>query len=277
MRVVVNYRSSRGEADDVVDSIRSAGGQVMAAQADVRDASAVRGMVEQVRAAMGEVEVLVHNALIPYAIKSFDEISADELGGKVEQEIRAAFVMTKAVVPGMTKRGYGRIVYLGTVLSERPREGMIALGTSKAALGSFARFVAQELGPRGITVNVVAPGPVAETNIGKAALAVDPAHLAPDDPAVTALLRANRRALRTIHDQPDLAARYVNALIPSLTKAEACRYFERYVAPYFTADGRHDPGVGAQAVPSVAQELGVPTVPDTADLYRTEPAERPAA
>ena len=70
MRVVVNYRSSRGEADDVVASIRSAGGRAMAVQADVRDGSAVLGMVEQVRAAMGEVEVLAHNALIPYAIKS---------------------------------------------------------------------------------------------------------------------------------------------------------------------------------------------------------------
>jgi 3-oxoacyl-[acyl-carrier protein] reductase len=170
MRVVVNYRSSRDEAEGVVASIRSAGGQAMAAQADVRDAPAVRGMVEQVRVAMGEVQVLVHNALIPYAIKSFDEISADELGGKLDQEMRAAFVMTKAVVPGMTMRGYGRIVYLGTVLSQHPREGMIALGTSKAALSSFARFVAQELGPRGITVNVVAPGPVAETSTADAAL-----------------------------------------------------------------------------------------------------------
>jgi 3-oxoacyl-[acyl-carrier protein] reductase len=163
MRVVVNYRSSRDEADDVVASIRSAGGQAMAVQADVRDGSAVLGMVEQVRAAMGEVEVLVHSALIPYAIKSFDEISWDELGGKLEQEMRAAFLITKAVVPGMTTRGYGRIVYLDTVLSRHPREGMIALGTSKAALSQFARFVAQELGPRGITVNMVAPGPVDET------------------------------------------------------------------------------------------------------------------
>jgi 3-oxoacyl-[acyl-carrier protein] reductase len=163
MRVVVNYRSSRDEADDVVASIRSAGGQAMAMQADVRDGSAVLGMVEQVRAAMGEVEVLVHSALIPYAIKSFDEISWDELGGKLEQEMRAAFLITKAVVPGMTTRGYGRIVYLDTVLSRHPREGMIALGTSKAALSQFARFVAQELGPRGITVNMVAPGPVDET------------------------------------------------------------------------------------------------------------------
>jgi 3-oxoacyl-[acyl-carrier protein] reductase len=168
MRVVVNYRSSRDEADEVVASIRSADGRAMAVQADVRDESAVLSMIEQVRDAMGEVEVLVHNALIPYAIKSFDEISWDELGGKLEQEMRAAFVMTKAVVPGMTRRGYGRIVYLGTVLSLRPREGMIALGTSKAALTQFARFVAQELGPRGITVNVVAPGPVEQTIIADA-------------------------------------------------------------------------------------------------------------
>ncbi|MEU1535416.1 SDR family NAD(P)-dependent oxidoreductase, partial [Streptomyces fagopyri] len=50
--------------------------------------------------------------------------------------------------------------YLGTGLSRRPRQGMIALGTAKAALEQFARYLAQELGPRGITVNVVSPGPV---------------------------------------------------------------------------------------------------------------------
>jgi 3-oxoacyl-[acyl-carrier protein] reductase len=160
MRVAVNYHSSRDEANGVVASMRSAGSEAMAVQADVRDRSAVLGMVEQIRAAMGAVEVLVHNALIPYAIKSFDEISWDELGSKLEQEMRAAFLITKAVVPGMISRGYGRIVYLGAVLSERPQEGMIALGTSKAALSSFARYVAEELGSRGITVNVVAPGPV---------------------------------------------------------------------------------------------------------------------
>jgi 3-oxoacyl-[acyl-carrier protein] reductase len=158
MRIVVNYRSSRDRADDVVASIRSAGGEAMAVQADVRDRSDVLGMVEQVRAAMGEVEVLVHSALTPYAIKSFGEISWDELGSKLEQEMRAAFLITKAVVPGMISRGYGRIIYLGAVLSQRPQEGMIALGTSKAALSSFALYVAEALGPRGITVNVVAPG-----------------------------------------------------------------------------------------------------------------------
>jgi NitT/TauT family transport system substrate-binding protein len=102
-------------------------------------------------------------------------------------------------------------------------------------------------------------------------IAVDPAHIAPDDPAVLALVRANRRALRMIRDQPDLAVRYVNALIPSLTETQTRQLYERYVAPYFTADGRHDPSVAAQALSSVAEELGVSTVPDPADIYRTDP------
>jgi NitT/TauT family transport system substrate-binding protein len=108
-------------------------------------------------------------------------------------------------------------------------------------------------------------------------VAVDPVHIAPDDPAVLALVRANRRALRTIRDEPDLTVGYVNALIPSLSETEARHHYERYVAPYFTADGRHDPSVTAQAVPAMAEELGVPTVPDVAGIYRTEPAHGPSA
>lgn len=108
-------------------------------------------------------------------------------------------------------------------------------------------------------------------------VAVDPTHIAPDDPAVLALVRANRRALRTIHDEPDRAARYINDLIPSLTETEARQHYERYVAPHFTVDGRHDLSVAAQALPAVAKELGVSTVPDIADIYRTEPAEETAA
>ena len=69
-------------------------------------------------------------------------------------------------------------------------------------------------------------------------IAVDPTHISPDDPGVLALVRAHRRALRAIHDEPDLAARYINALIPSLTFAQARQHYERYVAPYFTTGGR---------------------------------------
>jgi NitT/TauT family transport system substrate-binding protein len=104
-------------------------------------------------------------------------------------------------------------------------------------------------------------------------VAVDTTRIAPADPAVQGLVRANRRALRTIRDDPDLAVRYINALIPSLTETEARQLCERYVAPYFTADGRHDPSVTARALSSVAEELRVSAVPDAADIYRTDPAE----
>jgi ABC-type nitrate/sulfonate/bicarbonate transport system substrate-binding protein len=108
-----------------------------------------------------------------------------------------------------------------------------------------------------------------EFRIPTVGIAVDPTYLAPDDPAVLALVRANVRALRTIHDEPDLAVRYVNALIPSLTPDQARQHYTRYVAPLFTVDGRHDPSVGAQALAGVAAELGVTQVPDAADVYRT--------
>ncbi len=167
MRVVINYLRSEQAAKEVVAGIEAAGGQAMAIQADVRDAAAVDAMLDRVRAEWGGVDVLVHNALTPYAIKPFQEMTWDELGGKLDDELRAAFVVTKAVLPAMTAQGWGRLIYLGTGLSRRPRAGMIALGTAKAALTQFARYLAQELGPQGITVNVVEPGPVAETKISQ--------------------------------------------------------------------------------------------------------------
>lgn len=165
MRVVVNYLSSAQDAEDVAAGIRAAGGQAMAVQADVRDAAAVQDLVERVEAAWGGIDVLVHNALIPYAIKPFQDMTWEELGGKVDEEMRAAFVVTKAVLPAMTAGGWGRLIYLSAILSRQPRPGFITLGTSKAALVQFARFLAQELGPQGITVNVVEPGPVTDTGI----------------------------------------------------------------------------------------------------------------
>ncbi|MFF7680156.1 SDR family NAD(P)-dependent oxidoreductase [Actinacidiphila glaucinigra] len=165
MRVVVNYLSSSEAAEEVVADIAAAGGQAMALQADVREVAAVKRMVERVAAVWDGVDVLVHNALIPYAVAPFRDMTWEELGGKLEAEMHAAFTVTKALLPGMTERRWGRIVYLGTGLSRRPREGMIALGTAKAALEQFARYLALELGPHGITVNVVAPGPVEDTRM----------------------------------------------------------------------------------------------------------------
>jgi 3-oxoacyl-[acyl-carrier protein] reductase len=156
-RVVVNHRASAAQADDVVASIGAAGGEAIAIQADVTSADDVAAMVAEVERRWSGIDVLVHNALTPYELSSFADLRWDQLSGKVDSELRAAFLATKAVVPGMRSRGQGRLIYLSTLLSRRPRKGMITLGTAKAALDQFVRYVAEELAPQGITANLVAP------------------------------------------------------------------------------------------------------------------------
>jgi NAD(P)-dependent dehydrogenase (short-subunit alcohol dehydrogenase family) len=165
LRVVVNYRSSAGEADDVVRAVTAAGGQAVAIRADVTDPGDVTAMVDETERRWGSVDVVVHNALIPFAVTSFDDLTWEQLGGKLDRELHAAFLITKAVVPEMINRKYGRLIYLSTGLSRRPRTGMITLGTAKAALDQFVRYVALELAPYGITANLVAPATVDDTKV----------------------------------------------------------------------------------------------------------------
>jgi 3-oxoacyl-[acyl-carrier protein] reductase len=164
-RVVVNYRSSADEAQQVVRAATDAGGEAMAVRADVTRGDEVAKMVAEAEKRWGRIDVLVHNALIPFDVTSFADLTWEQLGGKLERELRAAYLITKAIVPGMISRKYGRMVFLSTGLSKRPRDGMIALGTAKAAMDQFVRYIALELAPHGITANLVAPATVDETTV----------------------------------------------------------------------------------------------------------------
>ena len=181
-RVVVNYRSSEDEADEVVRATTAVGGEAVAIRADVTEADDVADMMSQTEQRWGRVDVLVHNALIPFDVTSFADLSWEQLGGKVDRELRAAFLITKAVVPGMISRGFGRLVYLSTGLSRRPREGMITLGTAKAAMDQFVRYVALELAPHGVTANLVAPATVNETKVTEQLSADQVRHLGATNP-----------------------------------------------------------------------------------------------
>lgn len=156
-KVVVNHRASAPQAEDVVATVIAAGGEAVAIKADVTEPDDVATMIDEINQRWGGVDVLVHNALTPYDITSFANLSWEQLGGKLDTELRAAFLATKAVVPGMMSRGHGRLIYLSALLSRRPRDGMITLGTAKAALDQFVRYIALELAPHGITANLVAP------------------------------------------------------------------------------------------------------------------------
>jgi len=181
-RVVVNYRSSVEEAEQVVRAATDAGGEAVAIRADVTQADEVAEMIGETEQQWGRVDVLVHNALIPFDVSSFADLSWQQLGGKVDRELRAAYLITKAVTPGMISRGYGRLVFLSTGLSRRPREGMIALGTAKAAMDQFVRYIALELAPHGITANLVAPATVDETKVTGQLTTEQVAHLGATNP-----------------------------------------------------------------------------------------------
>jgi 3-oxoacyl-[acyl-carrier protein] reductase len=159
-RVVVNVRSSTPQAEEVVATIAAAGGEAMAIKADVTVPNDVTAMVDEINRRWGGIDVLVHSVSTPFAVTSFTKLSWEQLGSKLDSELRAAFLTTKAVVPGMVSRGHGRLIYLSTGLSRHPRDGMITLGTAKAALDQFVRYVALELAPHGITANLVAPSTV---------------------------------------------------------------------------------------------------------------------
>jgi len=174
-RVVVNYHSSAQEADEVVAAVKAAGGEALSIRADVTEPDDVAAMFAETERHWGRIDVLVHNALIPYDVVSFADLSWEQLGGKLDRELHAAFLVTKAVVPGMISRSFGRLIYMTTILSRRPREGMINLGTAKAAMDQFVRYVALEVAPHGITANLFSPATVAGATSDKL-LAADDVH-----------------------------------------------------------------------------------------------------
>jgi ABC-type nitrate/sulfonate/bicarbonate transport system substrate-binding protein len=99
-------------------------------------------------------------------------------------------------------------------------------------------------------------------------VAVDATRLRTDSPALQAVVRANRRALRTMAERPDVAINYLASFLDRLTPDEAQRHYERYIGPHFNADGRVDLDIARRAVDTVAAELGVASIP--ADrIYQT--------
>ena len=167
--VIVNYRSNQPSAQTVVAEIEAAGGQASAIQADVLDEQQVARMVAETSATHGRLDILVNSkgGQVEEARTTggwshdFLALSWEELSTRVNGELQAAFNTTRAVVPLMQRQGYGRLVYVSSEHSRGPAApGMIANGTAKAALNTFVVYLAHELGPLGITANIVSPGMV---------------------------------------------------------------------------------------------------------------------
>ena len=146
------------------------GVQAFGLRCDVTDESSVDAALATLDASAPPVGALVNNAGITSPTR-FVEVSGQEWDRIFAVNVRGAYNVTRRVVPGMADRGFGRIVFLSSVSAERGGGvfGGVAYSAAKAAQLGFARALAREVGPSGITVNSVAPGLI-DTDITGGAL-----------------------------------------------------------------------------------------------------------
>lgn len=176
----------------VVEALRAAGAQVVTADAtgrvspdaasatpgqtvrlDVREAAAVRTLVDRVRHTLGPIDTLVNVAGVT-SFGSAEALPEEEWDRVLDINLKGSFLCCQAVIAGMKGIGFGRIVNLGSVVgknsgnarpwldpAEQERAGNVAYGVSKIGIHTMTGFLARELASYGITVNAVAPGPIA--------------------------------------------------------------------------------------------------------------------
>jgi len=156
--VVINYIKSKDKAEELLDEIKKAGGKGMVFQADARDQDAVNDMVESTLNEFGKIDVLVNNANINFPIRPFMELTWDQIETKILGEMKALYNCSQAVLKDMLARKSGKLIFVSSSLSRFPGFGFSAHAAAKSAMDGMAKVMAMELGPSGITVNVVGPG-----------------------------------------------------------------------------------------------------------------------
>lgn len=155
--VALTYERNTERADEVVGQIKGAGGRALAIQADSADVAAVTAAVERAVSTFGRLDILVNNAGV-FLVGPLDDLGRAEVDRALAVNVRAPFVASQAAARHMTDGG--RIVSIGSNMAERTVfPGFTLYALSKTALIGMTKGLARDLGPRGITVNLVHPGP----------------------------------------------------------------------------------------------------------------------
>lgn len=154
--VAFTYQASAERAEAVADAIAKTGRRAVAIRADSADPDAIARAVEETVAALGGLDILVNSAAVGHS-GPVAELDLDAFQRLMDVNVRAPVLFAKAAIPHLGEGG--RIVTIGSGLAERvPFPGVTAYAMSKAALTAFTRGLSRELGPRGVTVNLVQPG-----------------------------------------------------------------------------------------------------------------------
>jgi 3-oxoacyl-[acyl-carrier protein] reductase len=157
--VAACFGSDAGAGAETCQAIESTGGEALAVQVDVSRPDSVDAAFARVEETWGKVEVLVSNAGINrdgLVMRMGD----DQWGEVLRTNLDGAFHLVRRASPGMVRARWGRIVLVGSVVGLSGSAGQANYGAAKAGLIGLTRTVARELGSRGITVNLVAPGPI---------------------------------------------------------------------------------------------------------------------
>jgi 3-oxoacyl-[acyl-carrier protein] reductase len=156
-RVVVNFARRADAAAEVVAEINESGGEAVAIGADVSDGEQVGAMFERIKEEIGAVTVLINNAGIARD-NLLLRMREDEFDDVIATNLRSVYLCTKAAMRPMLRAKWGRVISVASVAGLVGNPGQANYAASKAGIVGFSKSVAKEVGSRGITVNVVAPG-----------------------------------------------------------------------------------------------------------------------
>jgi 3-oxoacyl-[acyl-carrier protein] reductase len=155
--VVVNARSNRQEAEAVAAEVGELGRRSRALLADVGDRRQLESLLEQALAEFGRIDIVVNNAAVrPH--KPFAEMTYDDWRGTLATDLDSAFLTTKAALPGMLERKWGRVINFSGLQAFQGRHGGAHISAAKVGLIGLTRALSTELAPSGILVNCIVPG-----------------------------------------------------------------------------------------------------------------------
>ncbi|MFH8789755.1 SDR family NAD(P)-dependent oxidoreductase [Streptomyces roseoverticillatus] len=169
--VALTYERSSGLAAAVADGIEAGGRRALAVRADSGDPDAVTGAVDRAAAAFGRLDILVNNVGL-FPVGTVEDLGAEEFDRTVAVNVRAPYLAARAAVRHMTDGG--RIISIGSNIAGRTVfPGLTLYSLTKTALTGMTKGLARDLGPRGITANLVHPGPT-DTDANPADPATNP-------------------------------------------------------------------------------------------------------
>lgn len=159
-RIIMSYRDRDGQANDLVEKIRTAGGEAIAVRADVGQPAEADALVRTALHRFGQVDVLVNNAGVHFPGVPLAAVRWEDWERILRVNLSGPLRLIQAVVPHMRERRHGHIVNISSNVSQRLPAGSGPYTVSKVGLEALTRTLAKEEGPHGIRVNAIAPGPI---------------------------------------------------------------------------------------------------------------------